>query len=139
MKIAGGADAGVVDFVYTKHTALPDDFGCEIYFVVRRTIARAELHHQVCGTRAETFNHLPDRVRDDAKLGAFASGMHQTDRRRFGVHDVNCATVGDVNAERNTALIGDDGVAAGKFAAHRAAATAIDHGDFVFVNLFGGE
>ena len=72
-------------------------------------------------------------------LGAFASGMRKTDRRRFWIDNVNCAAVGDVNPQRDATLIGDDAVAAGEFAAHRAAATTIDNCDFVAVNLFGGK
>ena len=70
------------------------------------------------GIGAEAFNHLSDRVCDDAKLGAFASGMHKANRRRFWIYDVNCATVRDVNAERDAALIGDNAIARGEFAAH---------------------
>jgi len=139
MKIAGGADAGVVDLLNAERAGLPDDFGGEIDFVVRRANAGAELHDHVRGIGAETFNHLPDRVCDDAKLGAFASRMHQANRRRFWIQDVDCAAVGDVNAERDAALIGDNAIARGEFAAHRAAATAVDYCDVVTMDLFGGE
>ena len=101
--------------------------------------AGTELHDHVRGIGAEAFNHLSDCVCDDAKLGAFAAGMHKADRRRCWIYDVNCATVSDINAERDTALIGNNAIAARKFAAHRAAATAIDHGDVISVDLFGGE
>jgi len=139
MKIAGGADVGVVDLLSADGAALPDDFGGEIDFIVGWANARTELHDHVRRIGPEAFNHLSDRVCDDAELGAFASGMHKANRRRFWIYDVNCATVSDVNAERDAALIGDNAVATGKFAAHRAAATAIDHRDFVSVDLFGGE
>src|SRR5262245_4146474 len=65
--------------------------------------------------------------------------MNQTDSRRFLIDKVNGATVCDVNAEHDTALIGNDAVAAWKFTAHRAVATAIDDCDFVSVNLLSGE
>ena len=65
--------------------------------------------------------------------------MHQANRRRSWIYDVNCATVCDVNAERDIALIGDNAIARGKFAAHRAAATAVDYCNFISVDLFGGE
>ena len=110
------ADAAVVDFMNTERAALPDDISSEIDFVVRRANAWAELHDYLLGIGAEAIDHLLDRVRDDAELGAFASGMHKADRRRSRIYDVNCATICDVNAERDTALIGDDAVAAGKFA-----------------------
>lgn len=136
MKIAGGADAAVVDFFNAERATLTDDFGGEIDFVVRRANARTELHDHLHGIGAEAINHLSDRVRDDAELGAFASGMHKADRRRFRIDDVTRATVGDVNAERDAVLIRDNAVARGEFAAHRAAATAIDNGDVVSVDLF---
>jgi len=82
---------------------------------------------------------LSDRVSNDAKLGAVAPRMHKADGRRFRIDDVNGATVSDVNAERNTALIGDNAVAPREFAARRAAATTIDRGDLVSVDLFRGK
>jgi hypothetical protein len=70
--------------------------------------------------------------------------MHKANRRRCWIYDVNRATVCDVNAERDTALIGDDAIAAGKFAAINSAEdsgrySAIDNGDFVTMDLFCGE
>ena len=115
MKIAGGADGGVVDLLNAERATLPNNFGGEIYFVVRRANTGTELHDYVRRIGAEAINHLSDSVRDDAKLGAFASGMYKTDRRCFWIHDVNRATVGDVNSERGMALICDNAVAAGKF------------------------
>ena len=101
----------------TERATLPDDFGGEIDFVVRRANTRAELHDHVRWIGAEAINHLPDRVGDDTKLGAFATGMHKTDGRRFWIDNVNRATVCDVNAQRDTALIGDNAVAAREFLA----------------------
>src|SRR6476646_10380726 len=150
-QITGSARAGVVDVLNAERPALPDDFGGEIDFVVRRANAGAELHDHVRGIGAEAFNHLSDRVCDDAKLGSFASGMHKANRRRFWIYDVNCAAVSDVNAERDAALIGDDSIARGEFAAwrgRRSAASAvgaerrpylIDNCNFISVDLFGGE
>ena len=138
-QIAGGAYAGVMDLFYAYGPALADDFGGEIDLVVRWANTRAELYNHVRGIRAEAFNHLSDRVCNDAKLGAFAAGMHKANRGRFWIDDVNCATIGDVNAERDAALIGDNAIARGEFAAHRAAATAVDYSDVASVDLFGGE
>ena len=139
MKIAGGADVGVVDLLNAERAALPDDFGAEIDVVMGWANTRAELHDHVRGIGSEAFDHLPDRVWNDAKLGALASGMHKAGRGRFWIYDINCATVCDVNAERDAALIGDNAIARGEFAARRAAATAIDYCDFVSMDLFGGE
>src|SRR5439155_14040322 len=138
--ITGGACAGVVDVLNGEGAALPDDFGGEIDFVVRRPNARTELHDHVRGIGAEAFDHLSDRVCDDAKFGAFASGMHKANRRRFWIYDVNYATVSDVNAERDAALTGDNAIAAGEFAAINSAEdsgrySGFDNGNFVFVNF----
>src|ERR1043166_745692 len=128
-----------MDFFHAQRTTLPDNFGSEIDFVMWRTNTRAELHDHVRGIGSEVINHLPDRVRDDAELGAFASGMHETDRGRFWIDNVNCAAVSDVNTRCDTALVGNDAVAAGEFAAHRATAATIYNCDFVPVNLFSSE
>ena len=144
LQVAGRANAGVVDLVNAERPAFPDDISGEIDFVVRRANAWAELHDYLLGIGAEAIDHLLDRVRDDAELGAFASGMHKADRRRSRIYDVNCATVSDVNAERDATLVREDAVAAGKFAAINSAEdsgrySAIDNSDFVSVDLFGGE
>ncbi len=100
-----------------ERAALPDDFGGKIDFVVGWANAGTELDDHVRRIGAEALNHLSDRVCHYAKLGSFAPGMHKANRRRFWIYDVNCATVRDVNAERDAALIGDNAVARGKFAA----------------------
>ena len=95
---------------------LPADFGGKIDLVVGCANARTELHDQFRRIGAEASDHFSDRVCDDAKVGSFASGMHKANRRRLRIYDVNRATVCDVNAERDTALIGDNAIARGEFA-----------------------
>ena len=138
-QITGSARAGVVDVLNAERATLLADFGRKIDLIMGWANTRAELHNHARGIGAEAFNHLSDRVCDDAKLGAFASGMHQANCRRFWIYDVNCATVSDINAERDAALIGNNAIARGEFAAHRAAATAVDYCNFITVDLFGGE
>ena len=87
-----------MNFFYAKRATLPDNFRGEIDFVMWRANAGAELHDHVRGIGAEAINHLRNCVRNDAELGAFASGMNQTDSRRFWIDNVNRAAVGDVNA-----------------------------------------
>jgi hypothetical protein len=128
-----------VDLLYAERAALPEDFGGKIDFVVGWANAGTELHDHVGWIGAEAFSHLRDRVGGDAELGAFASRMHKTDGGCFWIYYVNGATVSHVNSERDAALIGDDTIAAGEFAAHRAAATVIDDCDFISVDLFGSE
>jgi hypothetical protein len=65
--------------------------------------------------------------------------MNQTERRRFWIDNVNRATIGDINAQHDSTLIGDDAVAGGEFTARRAVAIAIDDCDFVVVNLLGSQ
>ena len=48
--------------------------------------------------------------------------MHKADGRRCRIYDVNRTTVGNVNAERDTAFIRDNAVARGEFAAGRVGA-----------------
>jgi hypothetical protein len=55
--------------------------------------------------------HLRDGIRNDAKLRAFFSGVHEANRRFFWIDNVNRATIGDVNAKRDFSLIRDDTVA----------------------------
>ena len=138
-QMTGSARAGVVDVLNIQRATLADDLRSEIDLVVGWANAGTELHDYLRGIGPEAFNHLSDRVCDDTKLGSLAAGMHKANSRRCWIYDVNCATISDVNAERDTALIGDNAIARGEFAAHRAAATAVDYSDVVSVDLFGGE
>jgi hypothetical protein len=128
-----------VDVLNAWRTTLPDYFGSEIDFVVGWADTRTELHDHVRGIGAEAFNHLSDCTCDNAELGAFAPGMDKANCRRFRIYDVNRATVRDVNAECDAALISNDAIAGWEFAGHRAAATAIDYSDVVTMDLLGGE
>src|SRR2546430_5244516 len=113
-QVTGSACAGVVDMLNAERATLPADFGGKIDLVMGWANTRAELYNHARGIGAEAFDHLSDRVCDDAKFGAFASGMHKANRRRFWIYDVNYATVSDVNAERDAALTGDNAIAAGE-------------------------
>ena len=117
IQIARSADAGIMNFFHAERATLPDDFRGEIDFIMRRTNTRAQLHDHVRGLGAEAIDHLLDRIGDDTKLGAFASGVRKSDSQRFWIDDINCAAVGDVNSQSNTALIRDNAVAAGELAA----------------------
>jgi len=140
-----------VDVLNTDCATLPDNFGGEIDFVVGWANTRTELNYHDRRIGAEAFNHLSDRVFDDAELGAFAARMDKANRRGFWIYDVNGATISDINAERDAALVGDDTIASGKFATWlgpRSAASAvsaecrpylIDNCYFVSMNLFRGE
>ena len=113
--ITGSARAGVVNVLYTQRAALLADFGGKIDFVVGWANTGAELHDHVRGIGAEVFNHLSDRVWDDAKLCAFASGVHKPDRRCVWIYNVNSAAISDVNTKRDLALVSDEAIAAGEF------------------------
>src|SRR4029077_1855790 len=73
VRITGSARAGVVGVLNIERATLPDDFGGKIDLVMGWANTGAELHDHVRGIGAEAFNHLSDRVCDDAKVGAFAS------------------------------------------------------------------
>ena len=83
--------------------------------------------------------HRPDGIRGDTQFRAFLAGMDEANHFPDGVSEINSAAISDINAERDAALIGDNAITAGEFATHRVAAAAIDYGDFVSVDLFGGE
>ncbi len=72
------------------------------------------MHDKVGRIRSEMCFHLPDGIHNDAKLRAFFSGVHEANRRFFLIDNVNCTTIGDVNAKRDFSLIRDDTVAASK-------------------------
>src|SRR6266567_9349210 len=63
--------------------------------------------------------------------------MNQRSSALLSVDQINGAAVGDVNAQCDTALIGDNAVAAGEFpiSFH----DCVDACDFITVNLLGGE
>ena len=115
--MTSGADAAVMNCVYALRAALFDNFRGEIDFVMRWTNAGAQLHNQVARLRSEVCAHLRDRIRDNAQLGPFAAGMDETDGRRFWIDNINRATIGDMNAEQNFALVCDDSVATGELLA----------------------
>ena len=132
-QIARRADAAIVDFFHAEFAALRDHIRRKIDFVMRRPDAGAELYDQSRRIGTEAINHLSDTVRDDAKLGALATGMRETNRRRCRIDNVNSAAISDINAESDIALLRDDAVATGKFAT---AARTICNRDFVSMNLF---
>src|ERR1700730_17856277 len=132
--MARRADAGAVDMLHAFGAALLDNFCREIDFVMRRTNARAELHNQFGRVRSEPFPHLLYRFWDNRELGPIFSGMDETDGRRFWINNVNRATIGDVNPERDFSLIRDDAVTAREFFVARR--WNIDNRNFITVNLF---
>jgi len=133
------ADTAAVDLLHALCATLFHNFRRKIDLVMWRTNAGAELRDQIGWIRSEALDHLRDRVGDDAELGPSATGMNQTDGRSFWIDNVNRAAIGDVNAQHDSTLIGDDAIAAAEFAAHRAAATIIDNSDLVSVNLLSGK
>ena len=73
--------------------------------------------------------------------------MDETNRGRGWIDNINGAAIGDVNAERDSALIGNETVATGEFFVGRRRKIdppspsfgAAGNRDSVAVNLFGGE
>jgi len=112
--MTSGADAAVVDLLHALRPTLPDNFCREIDFIMRRTYAGTQLHDKFGRIRSEMRFHLRDGIRNDAKLRAFFSGVHEANRRFFLIDNVNRTAIGDVNAKRDFSLIRDDTVAASK-------------------------
>lgn len=109
--MAGGADSAVVDFFNPVIPNLLNNLRRKIDFVMRWANAGTELNDQIRRFRVEFRMHLRNRTRDNAELGSFFSGMNKADSRCFWIDNVNCAAIGDVNAERDSPLIGDQAVA----------------------------
>ena len=122
-----GADAG--------GPGLREDRGGEVDFVKRRADARAELHDDVRGLAAEFALHFLDRDRGDAEFGAFAPGVQQRDDAALGIDEEDGTAVGDVNAEADARVGGDEPVGT----RDGCGALRIDDGDFTAVDLIGGD
>src|SRR2546421_44648 len=115
LSVASSAGAGVVNLFYAGGAALLNNVRREIDFVMGRSNARTQLHHQVLRVRSEVFPHRLNRLRRDCLLGPFFTGVNQTDRGRFGIDNVNRAAIGDVNSERDPSLIRDHPITVGEF------------------------
>src|SRR5437870_8880279 len=117
--------------------ALLDNFCSKVDFVMWWTNTRTELHDQPRRVRSKMFSHLLNCLRSNRKLGSFFPRMNQTNRRRFWIRKVNCATIGYVNAERDLLLVCDQSVTTREFfvGGHG----MIDNRDFVAVNLSCGQ
>src|SRR5258708_38973570 len=99
---------------------------------MRRTNAWTELDNQVGRVRTKIFPHLLNRFRGNRQLSSFFSGMDKAHRRRFWIDNVDRAAVGDVNSERDFALVCNQPVATREFPV--ALDRKIDNGDFVPAN-----
>lgn len=93
---------------------MPHNLAREIDFVMGRTNARTELHHKIRGPRTKTLRHRVNGGGGDTQLRPFFPRVDQADYIPDGINDENSAAIGDVNAEANAALIGDQAIAAVK-------------------------
>ncbi len=59
--------------------------------------------------------HFLNGSAGDPKLGALLSRMHQADRRRPGIDNVNRATIRDMDSKQNAWLLRNQAVEALKF------------------------
>ncbi len=115
---------------------LARDLGREIDFVMRRPNTRAYLRDEIARWHAESCFKQRDRARDDAEFGAFATGMNEADGAPFAVDEINGGAIGDVNAERQIALVSNQTIAAVETSIGRQ--RLIDDRDLVAMNLFRG-
>ncbi len=131
--MTGGADARVVDADHTVISTGPNNLGCEINFIMRRTNAGAELHDEVARSGSKFGVHPVNRVRDDAELCSLLPGMDQSDRASDRIDEVNGATIRHVDAETDTALVRHQTIASIEtfVGSHR----RVDHADAIIVNL----
>ena len=110
-EIAGGAHAGIVHCRNAEIATLPDNLRGKIDFVMRRANAGAELNHKIGRARTKLRCHRHDRIRNHAQLRPFLARVDESNGAANRIDQKCRATIGDVNAETNPALVGDQPVA----------------------------
>ena len=80
---------------------------------------------------------MGDCIGDDAELSALATRMNEPDRGRLWIDNVNSAAVGNVNAQRDAALICNETVAPGEMFV--GLDRCIDNCNLIPVNLLSRE
>ena len=133
--IGGGAAGAIMHGGEAGFAALADDVGGEIQFVIGRADAGAELGDDVGTDAAVIFHHRLNGGGDDAELGAFFSTVDAADGAAHGIHEPHGAAVGDVDAEADSRIVGDEAVHAGNWRG----VPSFHGGDGRAVDLFGGE
>ena len=135
--IARGTNSAIVDRSDAEITALPDDFGREINFIMWRPNARAEECHKVGGARTKPRHHRPDCIRDNAELGSLLPRMDKSDGALLRIDKVERATIRDVNTETDAGLIGHEAIAILETFVLRD--RRIDRCDLTAMNLLSGD
>ena len=127
------AAAVVVNFPHTCGTTLLDNLGGEIDFVMRGPNARAELRNEVGCLHPEAFVQQFDCVCGNSQCASFFARVDQTDSAEVAINEIKGAAIGDVDAETNIALVGNQSIAISE--ATIVGERRIDDGDFVSMHL----
>ena len=131
--VARSAGAGIMDLFHASGAKLIDDLCGKIDFVMWRPNAGAQLDNEVGRIRPKSFAHLLNRFCSNCQLRTILPGMHQADRGRLWIDNVNGTAISDVNAERDPFLIRDNSITVRKLLV--AIDGAIDYRYLVAVNL----
>lgn len=135
LDVFSGAGGAVVDGADSGSAGLGEDGGGEVDFVKRGADAGAELHDHFRGVAAEFALHFFNGDGRDAEFAAFAAGVQERDDAALGIDDKNGAAIGDVDAEADARVGGDESVGVRDLRG----ALRIDDGDFAAVDLIRGD
>ena len=133
--VRAGAGAAIMHRADSGGAGLREDGGGEVDFVKRRADARAELHDEAGRIASEFALHFPDGGGGDAEAGAVSAGVQQRDDAAFGIDEKDGAAVGDVDAEADARIGGDEAIGV----CDGCNGLGIDDGDFAAVDLICGD
>lgn len=111
--IASGANVVVVKLPYPGGTGLGGNGGGKVGLVKRRTDARTEVDDKVGWRNAKLFLQERDRASGDVEFRAGTAGMDEANGAAVAIGDIDCGTVGDIDAENKTGHVGDERIGAG--------------------------
>jgi len=111
LQIARSADSGIVHVLYAGVVTVPNNLRSEIDFVMWRSNAWTELDDEIRRIRSEMSCQRGDGFGHNCELGSLLTGVHQPDTAPDWIEKINRAAIGDVNAKRYAALIGNQAIA----------------------------
>lgn len=104
--MAGGAEAGVVDFFDAGFAELPFDARPQIHIVMTGTDARANEGEAIRGAP----RHGSDGLTDDVGKRSLFAGVNERNGGHILIHDKDRRAVGAADDERQAGLPGDEGI-----------------------------
>ena len=85
-RMARGAEFAVCHFFHSGREDLMKNIRCEIYFIMRRADAGADLYDEVFWRDSESTLHFSNHRGDNFKFCPFASGVNQADASGMAVY-----------------------------------------------------